>query len=1171
MRRLLRKTVAALLAVLLLLFSLMGSAVSAAELEDENGEAALAESGAGTPVITSLQCRQEGVRIEWQTISGVDHYRVDKWYTDGRGWQKLTDTTRLYCIDEAVVSGNVYRYRLYGVNAAGGVMTTTTVRQVTYSAPAVVNDAQTMTDGIRIYWNKDAGVSKVAVLRKENNTWKQIAVSADSSYLDKNVSYGKQYTYTVRAMTDSGEYMHDYYDEVGLTHSYLKTPALKVENAAGGVMLRWDAIEGADAYRVFYRNNGTWKRMAVTEDNYLLDTDVRSGNSYTYTVRCITADGERYTSYCDTAGKGIRYIAAPVLLSADSTDDGIRISWQASPGADKYRIFYRGRNGWTRMADTTETSYVDTDVSSGSSYTYTVICLNAADEHISSYYSEGIRGMFLNAPEFSVSNGADGIDISWPAVQGAEKYRIYYYGSRGWTSMVDTTSNSYTDTDVESGKNYTYTVRCINDAGTDFTSGYLPGKSVAYYAAPTITSLTNTEDGVRISWDAVGGAQKYRVYYRGRNGWTRMADTADTSYVDTDVASGTTYTYTVRCINNAGDTFMSWFKPGVSHTFIAAPDFDLECNEKSISISWDAVEGAELYRVYYRGSNGWTKLADTTQTSFEDDDIESGYNYTYTVRCLNKEATAFTSDFYAGRSIRYVEMPRLTSVRGGAEGVEINWNACKGASKYRVYYRSENGWTRAGETTSNSFVHKAESGRDYTYTVRCVNAEGTRFESTFDRTGKSLHYIAAPQDLSAECYNDSIKISWTPSAGAAKYRVYYYGGDGWTRLTETTGTSVIDDDVASGYTYRYTVRCISADGNSFTSDYNHDGALCPFNVMPVLYEPDFTKNGIEISWKASPGAEKYRVYYYGSRGWTKLTETTGTSVIDTDVASGYTYRYTVRCINSDGTAFTSDCDTTGVSVYYVDAPKLIDAEVDSDSVTLTWNSPSGASRYRVYKRINGSWSRLGDTSSNSYTDTDVSAGNTYTYTVRVINYAGTAFYSGFDPSGFVIAVDGGSSSTDGFYYYDQTDYNYPYGDDTIAWSGCGPTCFAMVASTLKGRRITPIDAVKWCGNEHYMMGVGTYWSYFPAAADHFGIDLEQQLGAYETNAVISALRQGKYVISAQKPGIFTRAGHFIVLAGITSSGRIIVYDPNGGNNYIGTTFTMSEISASGTQYWVFDN
>jgi len=57
------------------------------------------------------------------------------------------------------------------------------------------------------------------------------------------------------------------------------------------------------------------------------------------------------------------------------------------------------------------------------------------------------------------------VDIRWNAVDGAENYRVYYYGSRGWTKMVDTASTSYLDKDVESGKNYTYTVRCINAAG----------------------------------------------------------------------------------------------------------------------------------------------------------------------------------------------------------------------------------------------------------------------------------------------------------------------------------------------------------------------------------------------------------------------------------------------------------------------------------------------------------------------------------------------------------------------------------------------------------------------------------------------------------------------------------------------------------------------------------
>lgn len=1200
MHHLLQKSTAALLA-LILLFSVMmtpafaaeldeeneGSSIAGvgaeleqengenaaaevgAELTDENGDPSAAEVGAGVPEFTSVRCVREGVRMEWKALDGAAQYRVDKWYDDGRGWQKLTVTTGLYYTDTAVTSGNTYKYRLYGLNAGGSVVTTTTSKSIIYSVPAQVTDAQTMADGIRIDWQKDAGVSKVAVFRMENDSWKRIAVSTGTSYLDQNVSYGSEYRYTVRALKDNGEYMHDYYDDNGMSHRFLKTPTLRAESAVGGVMLRWDAIEDAESYRIFYRNSsGGWSRMAVTQNNYLLDDDVRSGNSYTYTVRCITADGERYTSYCDTAGKSVYYVATPVLLSADGTDDGIRISWQASPGAAKYRVFFKNSKGqWARIYDTADTSYLDMDVLSGVSYTYTVRCLDAAGNYVSSYDDTGITGRFLSSPVVTVSNGTDGVDIKWTPVDGAEKYRVYYYGSRGWTKMVDTTETSYTDEDVVSGWNYTYTVRCINAAGTEFTSGFLPGKKIQYFAAPTITSIESAEDGVLIKWNAVGGAQKYRVYYRGANGWTKMVDTAQTSYLDTEVVSGTTYTYTVRCVNNAGDAFMSYFKPGVSQKFVSAPDFKLTRNENSITVSWDEVTGAELYRVYYYGATGWRKLVDTTSTSFEDKDIRSGESYTYTVRCLNKEATAFTSDCHAGQTITYVETPYVTSVKGGPEGVEISWSSSQGASKYRVYYKGDNGWTKVGESTTPFFIHTAaESGRDYTYTVRCISADGSEFESNFDPVGKSLHYIAAPQNIKTEVENNTIRISWTPSGGAAKYRVYYYGRNGWTKLTETTGSSVIDDDVASGYTYRYTVRCISADGKSFTSDFNHDGVECPFTTMPVLYEPDYTKDGIEISWKASPGAAKYRVYYYGSRGWTKLTETTSTSVVDDDVSSGYSYRYTVRCITADGRAFTSDCDTDGVKVYYVDAPWLTDQDTSSNELTFSWSKPRGATKFRVYKKIYGSWTRLTDTTSTSYTDTSVSTGSTYSYTVRVINDSGTAFYSGFDPSGFIITV---VSTVTGFVYYDQTDYSYPYGDDTIAGSGCGPTCFAMIASTIKGRSITPIDAVQWCGNKYYLDNVGTYWSYFGAAASRFGTTLEKDVDGSDTATVITALKQGKYVISSQGYGRFTRGGHFIVLAGITASGKVIVYDPNGYNNYIGTAFSMSEVAEAGTHYWIF--
>lgn len=1171
MKKLLKKGVSALLALTLML-SATGTAISAAQLGDDAGEAAIAEVGAASPVITSVTPDGEGITLAWSALSTSSAYRVYRWYDDGRGWVKLQDTKELSYKDKNVVSGVSYTYRLVGLDASGNVNSGTVNRTVTYYAPVKLTDIESEGNGIRVYWNSGTKAERVAVYRMENNSWKRIATAAGSSYLDTDVTYRNEYRYTIRGLDSSGAFIDDYYDARGLSLRHLPIPSVRAETAVGGIKLSWDEIEGAEGYRIFYKNSsGGWSRMATTTAASYLDDDVRSGNSYTYTVRCITADGEYYTSFFDTSGKTARYVAAPELISAQGTADGIRISWKPSTGAVKYRVFFKNSAGsWSRLGTTTETSFLDTEVASGKTYVYTVRCMDANENYISSFYGEGISGKFLSAPVVSAANGAEGVDIRWNAVDGAENYRVYYYGSRGWTKLTDTTETAFTDTDVSSNHTYTYTVRCINPEGTAFTSSYLSGKSVRYIAAPTLTA-TNTEDGVSLKWNAVSGAEKYRVYYYGSRGWTKMVDTASTSYLDKDVESGKNYTYTVRCINAAGNAFLSYFKPGVSTYHVTAPDFDVTLDEKSVTVSWDAIPGAELYRVYRNTASGWTRIADTTETSYVQTNVISGETYTYTVRCLNAAADTFTSDYRPGKSVRYVETPRITSVVNTPEGVGISWKAVPGAEKYRVYYQNDSGWTKLCDTTATSYVDTdVASGHTYTYTLRCVNADGTAYESSFDREGSSVDYIAAPRDLKADSEGNGIKISWKHSEGAEKYRVYYYGSRGWTMLEETADNTVVDTDVVSGYTYTYTVRCINADGNRFTSDFDHDGVAYKYTEIPTLLEPDYTydgSEGIEISWNPSRGAEKYRVYYYGSRGWTKMAETTDTSYIDDDIESGHRYRYTVRCVTADGNSFTSDCDTTGVSIYYVSPPRLLNAETDLGTVKLTWSKPSGAARYRVYKRVSGSWRRLGDTTSNTYTDNDVTTGETYKYAVRVVSSDGEDFYSGFDPDGFVVTV---VAQTSDFVYYDQGDYSYPYGDDTIAYSGCGPTCFAMIASTILGRRITPIDAVKWCGNSYYVYNVGTRWDYFTAASDHFGIKMEKQLSSSQFSSVITALKQGKYVISAQSAGIFTSGGHFIVLSGITSDGRIIVYDPNGGNHYAGTKFAQSSITASGTQYWVFD-
>ena len=341
-----------------------------------------------------------------------------------------------------------------------------------------------------------------------------------------------------------------------------------------------------------------------------------------------------------------------------------------------------------------------------------------------------------------------------------------------------------------------------------------------------------------------------------------------------------------------------------------------------VKLTWSKVKGAEKYRVYYKGSKGWTRMVDTTSTSYIDKDVSSGKNYTYTVRCINSSATKFTSGYDSkGKSVKYISAPKITKAESVNGGVKISWNKSNGAEQYRVYYKGSKGWTRMVDTTSTSYIDKdVSSGKNYTYTVRCINSSATKFTSGYDSKGKSVKYISAPKITKAESVNGGVKISWNKSNGAEQYRVYYKGSKGWTRMVDTTSTSYIDKDVSSGKNYTYTVRCLNKSKNKFTSGYNSTGKSIKYVSAPKISKTEATYNSVNLNWDKVNGAEKYRVYRRGEKGWTRLFDTTSTTFTDTNLYADTEYTYTVRCINSSANKFTSGYNSKGFTVTTLSAP-----------------------------------------------------------------------------------------------------------------------------------------------------------------------------------------------------------------------------------------------------------
>ena len=257
----------------------------------------------------------------------------------------------------------------------------------------------------------------------------------------------------------------------------------------------------------------------------------------------------------------------------------------------------------------------------------------------------------------SLTNTSGGIKISWNKVDGAYGYRLYYKpASGGWKRFKDTTATSFTDSGVVPNKTETYTIRCIDKNGNTVSGFNSKGWSKKYTpVAPTISKLDNTSRGIKLSWNKIAGVYGYRLYYKpASGGWKRFKDTTATSFTDSGVSPNRTETYTIRCIDKNGKTVSGFYSKGWSkkYTPVAPTITRLSNTSKGVSVTWNKIAGVYGYRLYRKYDGGsWTKVKDTTSTSFTDSGAKKGKKATYTVRCIDRKGKTVSGFHSKGWSI----------------------------------------------------------------------------------------------------------------------------------------------------------------------------------------------------------------------------------------------------------------------------------------------------------------------------------------------------------------------------------------------------------------------------------------------------------------------------------------------------------------------------------------
>ncbi len=306
----------------------------------------------------------------------------------------------------------------------------------------------------------------------------------------------------------------------------------------------------------------------------------------------------------------------------------------------------------------------------------------------------------------------------------SDKYKTIHNYSKSWTVDKVTTAKA-------AGSKSYHCIDCGKKTGVTSIPRLAPGSTI-------LGKISNNVKGVKITWSAVNGADKYVIYRKtGSSNWKLIGtvNSKSLNYLDTSAKSGTKYSYTVRAVNPSGSGGFN--KTGLSILYLAIPSkITIKNVANGVSIIWTKVAKAKGYEVLRKTTSGkWSRVAlikNQSTVTITDKKVSNGSKYIYTVVPYNGKYRAAEK---TTSSIMYLSSPKITKIKSTRDGIYLRWTKNSKATGYIVYRKVGNGKYKKHSTIYCNFVNDgydiAVRGKKYTY--RVIAYKGT-FKSSYENT-----------------------------------------------------------------------------------------------------------------------------------------------------------------------------------------------------------------------------------------------------------------------------------------------------------------------------------------------------------------------------------------------------------------------------------------------------
>ena len=416
-----------------------------------------------------------------------------------------------------------------------------------------------------------------------------------------------------------------------VTHSVTLNSITLIVNASSG--------DGNITKYMYSRNNGeSWEESTSNTHTFIGLNDT---TEYKIKIKVVDSNGRESTEYYEAISTETYILPVVANVEYTTTYNSITLTPSGTDGTNTIDHYeYSIDNG------AYQTSNVFNGLNENTSYTINVKAIDSNGRE-SNPYSLKVTTDTYEVPVISkvtTSSTTNSITINVDATNGDGAISKYMYSRDNGSNWYESTSNSYTFSNLTSNTTFYVQVKVVDNNGRE--SAVSNTTVTTQYINPVVNSVSTsniTSSSVRLTINATSGSNSIATYYYSSNNGSSYVSSSSNTYTFNNLSAGTTYNFRVYVVDSGGaksnekttSATTSYVNPTANKISVT------NTTSNSITVSVSASGGTNSVRTYYYSINNGSYVS-STSSSYTFEGLNP--NTTYSIRAYVADTAGKTSN-----------------------------------------------------------------------------------------------------------------------------------------------------------------------------------------------------------------------------------------------------------------------------------------------------------------------------------------------------------------------------------------------------------------------------------------------------------------------------------------------------------------------------------------------